>query len=314
MIVSVIIPCYNVEQYISTCIASVQNQTYSDLEIICINDGSTDSTEEVIKTLMDDSSIPIQLIAQVNSGACAARNNGLTVAKGDYIQFLDADDILEPKKIEHQIELSKENDLPDFIIGSYRRQTESGKIQFTREYNSDQSSNIWLALLKTDIGNTCSNLFNTNLFKNGVQWNVDMKSSQESELMFQILKQREKVYFDPKIYTTIISRDSGSISQINLDKKWIRYVQLRIDIINFLKSAKPEFDFKPAYQILFDAIRILYGFKKKEAIRFFKQSIPKEFIPEVSAATGKGYINLYKILGFKLTEQTRAILSKNKAR
>ena len=93
--ISVIIPVYNGEKYIQRCVDSVLNQTYSDIEIIVINDGSTDNTENILKSYSN-----IVLINKENEGVSKARNTGLSLAKGDYVYFCDADDYLEKNAFE----------------------------------------------------------------------------------------------------------------------------------------------------------------------------------------------------------------------
>ena len=91
--VTVVIPIYNVEKYLEQCLDSVINQTYKDIEIICINDGSTDnSITNLEKYALSDNRIKI--ISQTNQGISAARNAGIKVATGKYITFLDSDDFL----------------------------------------------------------------------------------------------------------------------------------------------------------------------------------------------------------------------------
>lgn len=87
---SIIIPAYNVDAYIEMTLQSVYNQTFTDYEIIVINDGSTDKTSEILNKQRDSR---LQIINQKNSGVSAARNKGINIAKGKYIAFLDADDI-----------------------------------------------------------------------------------------------------------------------------------------------------------------------------------------------------------------------------
>ena len=87
--VSVIIPVFNVEKYINECVDSVINQTLTDIEIICVNDGSTDNSLNLLKQIPDPR---IKIISQENKGLAAARNEGMKHAKGEYITFLDADD------------------------------------------------------------------------------------------------------------------------------------------------------------------------------------------------------------------------------
>ena len=110
-LVSIIIPVYNGKDYISDCIESCLHQTYSNIEIIVINDGSTDGIEKVVEPYIISNKI--NFITQENKERSAARNNGLNHAKGSYIQFLDCDDKLMPSKIEKQVDFLENN--PNFF-------------------------------------------------------------------------------------------------------------------------------------------------------------------------------------------------------
>ncbi|MBO9659300.1 MAG: glycosyltransferase [Chitinophagaceae bacterium] len=102
-LVSVIIPCYNTEKYVADTIRSVLAQTYPSIEIIVVDDGSKDSSPEVIRSFAGDGRIKI--LSQPNSGVSAARNNGLKNAKGVYVAFLDADDWMYPTNIEEKVKI-----------------------------------------------------------------------------------------------------------------------------------------------------------------------------------------------------------------
>lgn len=108
--VSVIIPIYNTEQYLSQCLDSIINQTLKEIEIICVNDGSTDNSLEILKKY---SSIDnrIVIINQKNQGLSCSRNNAMKIAKGEYIQFVDSDDWLEPESLDLLYKKSKKLDL-----------------------------------------------------------------------------------------------------------------------------------------------------------------------------------------------------------
>jgi glycosyltransferase involved in cell wall biosynthesis len=110
-LVSIIIPAFNVELFIEETIRSVLNQTYSNIECIVIDDGSTDSTAKIIKSIQI-SDQRIQYYYQVNKGVSSARNYGFKLSKGEFICFLDADDIWLPSRIEKMVilfqKLSKE--------------------------------------------------------------------------------------------------------------------------------------------------------------------------------------------------------------
>lgn len=118
--VSVIIPVYNVEKYIITCMESVKNQTFKNFEVIFIDDGSTDNTLEIVNAYITEHSLEnFKVISQNNQGSSSARNRGLDVAQGDWIFFLDADDWIENNALELLFNTSQEYD-SDLIIGGYQ--------------------------------------------------------------------------------------------------------------------------------------------------------------------------------------------------
>jgi glycosyltransferase involved in cell wall biosynthesis len=103
-LVSVVIPCYNNADTIAETLQSVRNQTYNNIEIIVVNDGSTDASDIMINTFKNDTlSLDFQYYKQTNSGPSITRNNGAAAAKGEYIMFLDADDLLHETYIEKAI-------------------------------------------------------------------------------------------------------------------------------------------------------------------------------------------------------------------
>lgn len=98
-LISIIVPVYNVEFFLAKCLDSLINQTYSNIEIICINDGSTDSSLEILQQYKKQSS-KIKIISTDNRGLASARNLGLNNASGDFLTFVDSDDWLDPETIE----------------------------------------------------------------------------------------------------------------------------------------------------------------------------------------------------------------------
>lgn len=119
MKISVIIPVYNSEQYLEKCLLSIMNQTYSDLEILCINDGSTDRSGEILSVLAQQDS-RLQVITQENSGVSVARNRGLELATGEWVSFIDSDDELEQDMYETLTSLALQYDA-DIAHCGYRR-------------------------------------------------------------------------------------------------------------------------------------------------------------------------------------------------
>lgn len=110
VLVSVIIPVYNVEKYIEKCVDSVMQQTYTNIEIICVNDGSPDGSAEILQRKAEADE-RIKILAIANSGLSVARNTGLKAARGKYVYFLDSDDYIAENTIELLVKQAEENAL-----------------------------------------------------------------------------------------------------------------------------------------------------------------------------------------------------------
>ncbi len=134
--VSIIIPCYNYGHLIEETVQSVIDQTFRELEVIIIDDGSTDNTKEVVKKLVEKDG-RVQLHSFENTGLGESRNRGLSIAKGQYIQFLDADDLVEKRKFEVQVAIFDKHPQVDVVYGSVRYFT-------TEPYNpNDRKLTYW---------------------------------------------------------------------------------------------------------------------------------------------------------------------------
>ncbi len=114
-LVSIIVPVYNVEMYLVECLESLRCQTYRNIEIICVNDGSQDRSQ-LLLDLFDELDNRIVVIKQENKGLPGARNTGLEAAKGDIIMFVDSDDALEPTACKTVVEAFCENDPTDMVV------------------------------------------------------------------------------------------------------------------------------------------------------------------------------------------------------
>lgn len=304
MLVSIVIPCYNVEQYIAQCLQSLLNQQHKDLQIICVNNHSTDNTLSVLTRFATEHSSIITLVEELQKGAPFARNRGLQEVKGEYIQFLDADDLLEPEKILHQLALIKEHNYPDIIAADYYRQAVDG----SKKLHQVKHHDFWLALLYTQLGITSANLFKTATVKKVGGFDVSLKSSQEYALMFQMMQQGARVIHDQRALTIVRDRKGGSITQQNVTENMERYLNLRISIVKYLVLNSNSNKMQSYYQALFDAIRVMYKHNKPYAISVFKENIPQKFKPSASPSTSSSYALLFKIFGFERTEKIKAFL------
>ncbi len=117
MLISIIIPIYNVEKYLNRCLDSVMKQSFQDIEIILVNDGSTDNSDNIIKSYLFDERI--KYIYQKNKGLSEARNTGLNIASGEYVLFLDSDDSIEPNTCYELSQVIERFEVDIVVFGRY---------------------------------------------------------------------------------------------------------------------------------------------------------------------------------------------------
>lgn len=144
--ITIIIPAYNVEAYISECLLSVIKQSLKDIEIIVMNDGSTDCTLQIIKTFMQYDA-RIRLIDEVNRGVGAVKNDALKRARGEYVMFIDSDDVIDTGLLENTYNTIIDNNVDVVVFGAYnlingkRRKSSYGIDKLTPKYKNKILSN-----------------------------------------------------------------------------------------------------------------------------------------------------------------------------
>jgi glycosyltransferase involved in cell wall biosynthesis len=302
MLISIIIPAYNVEDYIEECARSAFGQTYKPIEVICIDNNSTDNTWQrllKLQTVFPDLIIEKEL----KPGAPAARNKGLALSKGKWIQFLDADDLLLPNKIEHQVALIKPQ--ISFISGAFTKVYTSGKKLQVIADNNDPIKDLF----QSKLGITSSILWHKETLLKVGGWDEELISSQEAALMFILLKTKYEVLYDPLPLTIIRYREAGQISTNAPKKNWDNYVQLRINILDWLKEEKRNYyinNRKWFDAALFEHLRVLYKHDKLKASQLFQRYLGGNYIPQKSNLL---YKIILKLTGFKRAEAIRSFLS-----
>ncbi|MBK7382287.1 MAG: glycosyltransferase family 2 protein [Flavobacteriales bacterium] len=304
MQVSIVLPCHNAERFLDRCLDSLFAQTHPELELIAVDDGSTDGTRVLLEAAAARSPFPFRVIHQANAGACAARNAGWKVATGRYIQFMDADDELLPGKIAHQVALLEKQDLPGLIVGSAHTYAADGSLKRIDVQVTD-NRDPWLDHMRHELGGTPTNLWEREALVSVGGWDAAMKSSQEYDLMFRLLQQGVQVAFDPEVGTHIHLQASGSVSTSQLDATWIRFIALRERIIAHVARTMPDRDLRPFLQVLFDSLRTLYPYAPKHATDEYRRLFPEGFAPQLSPATGRMYIVLHRVLGFAKANRVR---------
>ncbi len=151
MLITVIIPVYNAEKFLDRAIGSVLNQTYRNIELILVNDGSTDNSERICKEYMFADK-RVKLLSQKNSGPAAARNTGINNATGTFAYFLDADDFIERNALE--VLISNCQSKPDLVMGNFSKLVNNkdiGRQRVSFQVDDNQFSESLKVLHKPDI-------------------------------------------------------------------------------------------------------------------------------------------------------------------
>lgn len=186
--ISVIIPLYNAENTILAALDSVKNQEGDfDFEILVINDGSKDKSEILVRNFQKDNpDLKIELINQKNGGVSVARNTGMKNSKGNYIAFLDADDVWLPQKTERQLKfLINENDKIDFITSLRNGE----KIWFPYSISKNNLAKITLCKLLLRIeGQTSTAIFKKKIIENTGFFDENQKYSEDANYWMRISK------------------------------------------------------------------------------------------------------------------------------
>lgn len=135
-LVSIVIPVYNSEKYIAKCLDSIINQTYKDIEIIAIDDGSSDSSLNILREYEEKFDF-IKVFSQKNSGIAKTRNKGIDLSKGDYLMFIDNDDYIDSYYVEIFVNTIQKR-RADIVIGGYKRVNTNNKVLF---HNKPKNNN-----------------------------------------------------------------------------------------------------------------------------------------------------------------------------
>lgn len=190
-LVSIVVPVYNAEKFLEETIKTVEDQTYSNWELIFVNDCTPDNSVQIIEKKINENN-KIRLInLEKNSGAAIARNTGINAGNGRYIAFLDADDLWEKEKLEKQINFMKEKNC-EFCFTGYEFANEDG-IGNGKKVNVPQTINYKQALKNTTIW-TSTVMFNVEKLGKELIQMPNVKRGQDTATWWKVLRKIEKAY------------------------------------------------------------------------------------------------------------------------
>lgn len=296
MLISIIIPAFNAENYIREALDSIINQAFKDYEIIVVNDGSSDGTVSILQ------SYPVRIINQVNSGASVARNNGLKVAQGEYIFFMDADDTIKENSLAKMASLTANG--ADVVIGLYSMYNVDKNIRLFEKDNSISSNLInnksneeivnilgvyrlsscpWRYLIKRELLINNKLFFNENSLVEDAIWVPKLLCTAKSFML------NDEPFYNYKIH----------INSVSTSKKFKFYsdaLEGCIDLFSFssaLENYKKSLVYKYLMMLLVGVMQD-YNFLKNEERRFIDNWFKDN---KVIVNTSIKAINALKLLG-----------------
>jgi len=216
--VSIIIPVYNKEAFIRETVDSVLAQSYPDIELILVNDGSTDGSLEILKEYVSQFPEKIRLIDSANRGVSGATNLGIQASKGDYIQFLDADDLISPDKIERQIQMLYGQGPKAIVTCEWvyfkNRIDYFNRVPYGVFQDFDSGFDLLLRFWNyQEMHQPAVYLTHRSLIKKAGPWDENLTINQDGEFFTRVLLHAEKVIFEPSGKVYYRSPGEGNVSQ-----------------------------------------------------------------------------------------------------
>lgn len=240
--ISVIVPVYNVEDYLAECLDSLLAQTFEDIEILCINDGSTDSSPDILEQYSKRDS-RIRIISQTNQGLAMARNCGLDHATGDFIYFIDSDDLLKSHALEDLYGKAAEMDLDMVIFKLINFIDETGETFSTKYYD--------MKFLKKAVGDRVfyhgdlkpeeiyrvavsapSKLYRTSLISD-IRFPKGMNFEDNPFFVEAFLRAERVLFYDEYLYERRIRE--GSITSTSSNRGFMDYIEISEMLIEITK-------------------------------------------------------------------------------
>jgi glycosyltransferase involved in cell wall biosynthesis len=230
-LVSLIVPCYNYGRFLRDALESVLRQTYACWECIIIDDGSRDDTKEIAGqfTASDNR---FKYIYQQNAGLSEARNTGLKAAKGDYIQLLDADDMLEPQKLELQVSFLEEHPEYDLIYSDAAlftdgEATAQEPFQFSVQRVTGQGNALLSAIVHDNFFLPGCPLFRKSLSAETGTFDRSLKALEDWHYWFRAALLGKAFYYDQRPGTRLLSRSHGLNMSAERLRMWIARTKAR---------------------------------------------------------------------------------------
>lgn len=317
--VSVIIPCFNGLKFIKDTLESVFIQSYPNLEVIVIDDGSTDGSYEYLLSLDYENFI---VKKNIGKGACAARNYGFELSTGNYIQYLDADDLISPDKIEKQILMSKiYGECYLYSCGHLRFQVNVNEQTWMPQAvdKNYEDPDLWLLDSWQDngFGAVHNWLISKDLVELAGPWNENLVLNQDGEFMSRVILNSKGIQFCDGILAYYRSGLSGSISQNNKNSKGKAFSLLESYILYKKSVVDSDKLVKLKKGLGHNFLTFIYQYYDyfPELVKKAKQEFYSLGYSKMWPVGGRKFKKVASVLGFETTIRLRALVYtiKNKA-
>jgi glycosyltransferase involved in cell wall biosynthesis len=299
-LVSVLIPCYNGAKWIRDALDSCFKQTYKNIEIVVIDDGSTDDSLDILKSYGSE----IKLETGPNRGLSAAQNRGLALSHGAYIQYLDADDYLLPEKIEHQLAYLEETGA-DGVYGDWRHQYHEadGTIHLGEIVLSGHQADLLESLLSGWWVPSMVLLHRRETVIRSGGWDETLKAQNDHDFLIAIAMTSTDVRYQPGCFS--IYRRYGNVTMSTADlPRWLASEQRALEKAEakLAESGRLSISYRQAMaKSYFYIARNYYGIDRLK----YKQLLDKtlSLAPDFSPRESSAYNLVWRAFGFSVAER-----------
>ena len=287
--ISVIVPVYKVEEYLCRCVDSIINQTYKNLEIILVDDGSPDGCGKICDEYAERDS-RIKVIHKENGGPSSARNAGLDAVTGDYIGFVDSDDYIDPAMYEHMISFMQEHGA-DIVVCNYRDKDDNSKLAKEEVTVLNQEEALNERLVTNAISDSsCDKLYKSELWFNA-RFPIDRMVSEDSAVIYKVIFRAQKVVGLNKPYYKVFERED-SLTHKAYSPKWVYTISTYEEMVEFFNSKGLEKYKRIAEQKTVGAIFF-------NAKGYLESGCKDKTIKKIIKQKAKEVIKKYKSIGVK---------------
>lgn len=279
-LISIVIPIYNVENYVEKCLNSVIRQTYNNIEIILIDDGSKDKSKEICDSYARKDK-RINVIHKENRGVSSARNTGIEAAKGNYITFIDSDDYIDEDYIEKLYGLCIKNNSDIVICGVKDEDCDGNIVKQSKEIKVNLNKKDFLKELLNQqyFFTVCWAKFYKRDIIGNIRFNENMKIAEDFDFLYRLLDNVHNVYVDTteKMYHFLMREGSATKSGFNAD--WQKEIELCQKIVDDVSSKWTDLE-KYAIKRYFNAvmscmIMVLKSNSEKNDIKYLREKLKK---------------------------------------